>query len=443
MNCENCNLNCNKSINYCPKVGKSLNNHKSCNLTKSESNICEKCNSEELNTSTYCSRCGNLLYNISNDYRFNDNKINFINKHYLKEKLIVVLSTLTLLGVVAFFAKLLALVINKGILSYLSIPNIILGFNLAPMEIISSNFMDVNKFNLSLGLIVCLVVPIICLSISINIFIKKHNNINAVKDSLYIGLIYGILLGLISIFSKKVINNNLDIFYTSSIIIKYKFIDVILNGTIIGSIISYINLIKYDKNPFTRIGIKSILTILSVYFIIVATLLISIYSGNILGYSKNLMSIISISQLGVYILALSSCIPIIIIKDIISIINTSDISAYLNEYVIILVYGSILINIMIVFICGYLTKYKFKNKKAIKIYSIYYAVFISSIIHISKIDILGSINILNISNYNQNMYIGGNIIVAFIIWYIYSYIISTLGYKLNKYQCNKGENTDV
>ena len=98
---------------------------------------------------------------------------------------------------------------------------------------------------------------------------------------------------------------------------------------------------------------------------------------------------------------------------------------------------------MSVFICGYLIKYKFKNKKAIKIYSIYYAIFISSIIHISKIDILGSINILNISNYNQNIYIGGNIIAAFIIGYIYSYIISILGYKLNKYQCNKGENTDA
>ena len=110
MNCENCNLNCNKIINYCPKLGKSLNNHKSCNLTKSENNICEKCNSEELNTNTYCSRCGNLLYNISNDERFNNNKINSINNSYLKEKLIVVLSTVTLLGVVAFFAKLFALI---------------------------------------------------------------------------------------------------------------------------------------------------------------------------------------------------------------------------------------------------------------------------------------------------------------------------------------------
>lgn len=434
MKCENCDFKCNESINYCPKLGILMNNNnKDITLHKFENIVCEKCNTDQISTSIYCNECGNLLYNISSSHE----KIssNYGYKKYLKEKIFISITSIILLGIVSLFIKGFIGIIDKNTLDYISISNIILGLNLAPIEVISSKFIELNKFNLNIGLIIYLIVPILCLSISINIFKRSKNylkDINVIKDSITIGLIYGMILGVISIFASYIVDKNIDMFYTVKIIIRYKTTGVIINGFIIGTIISYINLVKYSDNKLIKLGIKAFATITIMYLIILCILIISIYSGNVLGYRKDLISIISISQIAIYLLGISTFIPIVILRDIISIINLNQISNYLNENILLLIYGSILINMMIIFISGYLMKYEFKTSKCIKIYSIYYAMFISGIIHISKIERFIGMDIVNLSNYNHYISIGGNIVISVIVGYIYCYIISLLGYKTNR-----------
>ena len=335
----------------------------------------------------------------------------------------------------ALIAKLFIGLIDSDMGKYLSILNIVLGANLAPVEIISSSFMDFSKVSLNMGLVIYLILPIICLSIPINMFIRrkdKLNDISLTKDSISIGLIYGITLGVISILAKRILDSNIELFYTMSIIIKYNFLGVVINGTIIGFIVSYINLSKYSLNDVEKIGFKSFLSILTTYLIILIILILSMYVGNTLGYNKGLISIISAIQLAIYLLEIAAFIPIVILGDIISIMNINNISNYLNESIVILIYGSILLSILVLSISGYLMKYKTKDIKLIKVFSIYYAIFMGGIVHISKINTSGGINLLNILNYDQQISIGGNLIVSIIIAYIYCYIITYLGYKLNK-----------
>lgn len=436
MKCEQCNLECENNINYCPKFGKMRNNNSSITLSKTKDTKCIKCNFEQLDSNTYCSKCGNLLYNASKFYGSKKvKKIGVKNREYFKEKIIISISAMLLLSIVSVFIKFFIGILDKEMISNMSTINIILGLNLAPIEVIVTKVMEFNKMDLNTGLMVYLLVPSICISIAINIFKVKReyvDNRNIMKDSIIIGLIYGILLGVVSIFSSNVFNDNIDLFYQTTIIVKYKFMGTVTNGTIIASIIAYINLAIRNKSNQVKLGIEAIKTILVIYLTIILILIISIYLGNSLGYSKNLLSIIGIIQIAIYFLLISSCVPILILGDIISIMNISNIATYLNESVIIFIYGSVLISFMVILIGGYLIKYKFKTNNVIKIYSIYYAIFIGGLTHISELNSFSGLNILNISNYNQHISIEGNILVSIIVAYIYSYIVANMGYKLNK-----------
>lgn len=440
MNCEN----------YCKSNGRDLIDLENISIEFENEKICSKCGESENTSGIYCKNCGNDLTNITkvkeNIYNNANNmgkyaniKLNikrYLEKINIRNKLLTAMSSIVLLIIISTFVKIIIGVMRLDINEYLNIFSIALGLNLIPINILANSFMGVANINISMGIIVYSIFPILCIALSSIIFIKKDclDKENIIKDSIILSILYGLILSIISILGKKYIMSPISEYYSMSIIIKYSFIKSMLNGMIISFLPTYIVLFNKlkPKNDKLKIINKALKTIGMLYLIILLFLTISLFLTNIFGNNKDLTSFAKLTQLSIYLLQLVNFIPIIISNSIISIFNISDVSLYIHESMKLFIYAIILLTLVILIVSGYDIKNKFKNKGIIKYFSLVYSIVIGCTIYLSKIDTSGSLSLLEVQNYGGYSYIGSSVIVGIFISFLYSYVILSLGYKLNK-----------
>ncbi len=447
MKCENCDLKCDNN-NYCKIDGHYINEYGNDKIKIVHENICNDCGEINKAGNIYCNRCGNKLsilkqveknkYNIKDLYEKGNtigNIKSYINRIDLKKKAIPAIVSMLLLIIIAIFIKLLISIMGLSINKYINIFSIVLGLNLVPINLVSSSVIGVGNVDISLGLIIYLVIPFICIGVSNVILIKKdyikENEI--FKDVFTISIIYGLLLGFISFLGKEFINVNVNEYYSMSIVIKYSFLNSVINGIIISVLPTYIVLFNKTKPKLKKFKVinRVLKTIGLIYLSILVILAMSLIFNNTYGGNDSISKFVNITQVGAYILQAVNLIPIVVLNTIISIFNISDISIYLNENLNLLIYSMILLTIIILIMTGYDIKNKFKDKKVIKYFCMYYSIIIGSIVYLSKIDTSGSLSLLELQNYETYSYIGSSVIVGIIIAFLYRYIVILLGYKLN------------
>ncbi|MDU1538442.1 MAG: hypothetical protein E6902_02370 [Paeniclostridium sordellii] len=450
MSCENCGLNNFGCKNYCKLDGRDLTNLESINIEFGNKKTCSKCGESENKNSIYCKSCGNDLTNITKVKEYTYNNLNsvekdvniklnikrYLEKINIRNKLLTAMGSIILLIVISGFVKIMIGAMGLDINEYLNPFSIALGLNLIPINVLVNSFMGVANINISMGIIIYSIVPILCVVLSSTIFIKKDciDKENIIKDSIILSIIYGLILGIVSILGRKYIMSPISEYYSMSIAIKYSFIKSILNGIIISFLPTYMVLFNKlkPKNNKLKVINKALKTIGVLYLIVLVFLTISLFSTNIFGDNKDLAIFIKLTQLSIYLLQLVNFVPIVISNTIISIFNIGDVSLYVHESMKLFIYAIILLTLVILIVSGYDIKNKFKNKGVIKYFSLVYSIVIGCTIYLSKIDTSGSLSLLEVQNYGGYSYIGSSVVVGIVISFLYSYAILYLGYKLNK-----------
>ncbi|WP_250674234.1 hypothetical protein LZ906_006380 [Paraclostridium ghonii] len=449
MNNENSDLKFSNHKNYCDLGGRDLSKIEIDSIKLSYEKKCIKCDEFYDSLHLYCKECGNELISIKENSKIL-NSFNVVDKDLdIKEKLIMLISSIDIkrriivpafsifvLFIVSIWIKLFMSITGLQVNQFLNIFNIILGLNLVPIKVASSSIIGVGNIDISMSLISVLILPFIVIGISSMFFIKKESlkNQNVIKESFMLSLIYGLLLGFISILGKRIINFSMEEYYTMSVVIKYSFIRSVLNGIIISFIPIYIvlfNKIKCSKKDFNIIN-KALKTIALMYVLILVLIVFGLFFNKVFLSNSGVNGAITYPQLALYLLHFINLIPVRVGHVLISIFNISDINLYLNDSIILLVYAIMLLNIVILIVSGYDIKNKVNDKKYVKYFSLVYSIVIAGTIFLSKIDTSGSLTLLDIKNYDMYSYIGSSTIIGLVISFIYSYIILSLGYKLNK-----------
>lgn len=448
MNNENSDLKFSNHKNYCDLGGRDLSKIEIDSIKLSYEKKCIKCDEFYDSSPLYCKECGNELISIKENSKVL-NSFNVVDKDLdIKEKLIMLISNIDMkrkiivpafsifvLFIVSIWIKLFMSITGLQVNQFLNIFNIILGLNIVPIKIASSSSLGVGNIDISMSLISVLILPFIVIGISSMFFIKKEalKNHNVIKESFMLSLIYGLLLGFISILGKRIINFSMEEYYTMSVVIKYSFIRSVLNGIIISFVPIYIvlfNKIKCSKKDFNIIN-KALQTIALMYVLILVLIVFGLFFNKVFLSNSGVSGAITYPQLALYLLHFINLIPIEVGNVLISIFNISDINLYLNDSMILLVYAMMLLNIVILTVSGYDIKNKVNDKKYVKYFSLVYSIVIAGTIFLSKIDTSGSLTLLDIKNYDMYSYIGSSTIMGLVISFIYSYIILSLGYKLN------------
>lgn len=449
MENENFKLNFSKHKNYSELDGHNLHKSEVNSIKVTHERTCTKCSEVCNNFSLYCKECGNELISIKENSKIL-NSFDIIDKDLdikekikiwmgnidIKRRIVVPIFSIFVLFILSIWIKLFINMLGLEVTKFFNIFSIILGLNLVPIRIDSPYFVGLENIDIGISLISILILPFIIIGTSSIFFIKKEflQGKDIIKESFILSLIYGFILGIISILGKQMISFSMGEYYTMPIAIKYSFIRSILNGIIISFLPIYIvlfNKIKPNKKNLKIIN-KVLKTIALMYVLILALVVVSLFFNKVFLSNSGLSGVITYPQLALYLLHFINLIPVGLGNVLISIFNISDINLYLNDSIILLIYAIILLNIVILVVSGYDIKNKVNDKKYVKHFSFVYSIVIACTIFFSRIDTSGSLSLLEIKNYDMYSYIGSSTIMGLIISFIYSYIMLSLGYKLNK-----------
>ena len=333
-------------------------------------------------------------------------------------------------------------IIFKSLLDNISF---ILVLNLSPIKLYGSAWsMGDISGSINLGLSGICILPLFIIIIT-NLILSKRkssNNQNTLLTSISSAFIYSCILLFIATISNKSVTIE-----GITIGLEYSFGGLFLKSFILYLIPSLaINIIKYCKNEINYLNIfnNCISVILIQLFICMSIMFIAIDSQ--LSSSDSFISIVM-----VFILIIIPCmIPIIGIAGFIptningyniSLFKLKEISEYM-EYGYVLTefkyitFAMILMSIVLLislFFVGRILKSKYKENtlKPILIFSSIYSIVMGALIYMSKITLTGDVSMLGIYN-NGNIYIGSDFTVAIIVGFVYSFVVSLIGYKSKK-----------
>ncbi|MGL4913141.1 MAG: hypothetical protein ACRC3Y_12010 [Romboutsia sp.] len=439
-----------KNENYCGKSGSQFTKLENNNFTMKRvtSNICNHCEIENSSQNNYCKSCGNSLSEIKKNIRDNETKED---KYQIKSALrefklgkiaVTSLSSIVILFIMAFIFKMVA---NSflGDLGILLNPfNIIMGLNSGYVDINSTSLLGSGNMNTHLGMLLLLIGPIIAIGISNIIFMK--NKIKSAKDVLLnsfgIGIIYGIMLFILSILSSIRMNFNDMIQYQMAIEASYRPLSMLINGFIIAFLVTYLIGFKrkyHDENIYLTILKKAINTI-GIGYIVVLLILTAItlsdrsylYEFGMYGYVDEISIGVILSQLSAYMWGFANFIPITISNGTISMFNLLSSDLFLNTKLIFIIMIALSSLIILVNGCNLKRKYKDSNVNVVLVFSLFYALLMGVLALFSSIIIGGNISLLDINNYQGSVILGFPVISAVIRSFIYSFILTLVGYKL-------------
>ena len=439
--------------NYSKENGNMINksNLNNLKMEKIEINNCNKCSFENEKSYNYCKNCGNILYiikEVENEEKLKNkiklsNSINFINiLRGLINKNIIFTSfvSIFILLAISLIIKVFTFINLSPLDSMINPLNIILLFNLVNLQGYSSSIFGSGAINIKLGLLIIIIVPIISLVISNIIFMRKNRkDINELfRNSMGVGISYSLILLFIGLISNVKLNLSDMLNFGVSLNIRYNYLSILFNGFLIGFLTTYFigfNKSYKKENIYFYLFKKAIDTVLLGYFIIfIIMIILSLYNQNFLfelgiyGYYDNLS--IMLSQLSSYIWLFANFIPVTLQDNLISVFNILDSNLFFNTKLIL--YSTIFISFIMLLISGCIIKHKCKENstKSVLIFSLFYAIIMSILASFSILNIDGNISLIKINSYESSIYMGSNIFITMILSFIYSYVVSGIGYKL-------------
>ena len=439
--------------NYSKENGNMINksNLNNLKMEKIEANNCNKCSFENEKGYNYCKNCGNILYiikEVENEEKLKNkiklsNSINFINiLRGLINKNIIFTSFVSILILLAIslIIKVFTFINLSPLDSMINPLNIILLFNLVNLQGYSSSIFGSGAINIKLGLLVIIIVPIISLVISNIIFMRKNRkDINELfRNSMGVGISYSLILLFIGLISNVKLNLSDMLNFGVSLNIRYNYLSILFNGFLISFLTTYFigfNKSYKKENIYFYLLKKAIDTVLLGYFIIfIIMIILSLYNQSFLfelgiyGYYDNLS--IMLSQLSSYIWLFANFIPVTLQDNLISVFNILDSNLFFNTKLIL--YSTIFISFIMLLISGCIIKHKCKENstKSVLIFSLFYAIIMSILASFSILNIDGNISLIKINSYESSIYMGSNIFITMILSFIYSYVVSGIGYKL-------------
>ncbi len=409
---------------------------------------CPKCDNNISGSYTYCKFCGFNLektsihskdVDISWNYKY---IINYLN---MPKTLITAIFATVILLVISVLGK---IIISDSISTIDNLVNpihILLGLNLGSLTYYKSTMMGWSGTELKFGLVIFAILPIISIIISNLIFNKKNTkNIEDVfRNSLGVGISYGIILCILALISKIKISYSYNMMqYGYATQFSFGAFDIAVKGFILGFFPTYIVLYrkKYkNQNMYLEIFKRAINMLLVGYvvtFIIISILTIVdksyLYSLGMSSYTDIFSKIVIIAQLAVYIWSFGNFVPVSVGNKVLSFGNlmTSDLYSTINLMLIAMYFLSALV--IIVSACKLECKYgKEKGLNPIILMSAFYAILIGALSITTTLLLNGSIDGLSFSNFVTSSAMGFGLMKSMIITFIYSFVISLIGYKLN------------
>ncbi|MGL5314545.1 MAG: hypothetical protein ACRC92_14945 [Peptostreptococcaceae bacterium] len=405
-------------------------------VKKIENNNCPSCNLENNVYNRYCKFCGSSLEEL---VKIKEEKKKILIK---KEEIItgiVAVGILFLMAVVTDFA----MSSQSNELGKLVNPiQIMMALNLGSIDLYSSTMLGSGAVNLEIGVLIFLLSPIIAISVSNLLFNKNKESISILSNIIGVGLTYGLLMAILSMFASISINNSELAQYGIVIKSRFNFVSIFINGFIISALCTYIvGFKKKDKEEIIyfkvldsalksiAIGYVLVLIILSIVTISDNTYL---YEIGLYGYTNQFNIVTVLTQLAAYLWAFANFIPITIgsfSESAFSIINSN---LFLDTKLIF--YSLIALSLLIILISGYRLKDKYKvdNIKPVIYFAISYSAFMGILSTFSKIVLGGNISLFGSQNYQTSISMGFPLISTIIISFIYSFLVALIGYKLNE-----------
>ena len=450
MNMEK-NLNKSKYDNYSRENG-SLNIKENIyyfTIEKDNKSNCPKCENSVSKDHIYCSNCGEILENIKSKRekfinqegektKFKDIASNFDLKNGLKAAVlgISILFTLSLIIKFILFGS------NNQINELINPLHIMLFSNLASVNIFMSLFMNSAQSSVNFGFLILLILPIVSLILPYRMFVKTRNTsfIAHVKNSLGVSIIYAIMLCIISRVSQVEVNLSSGFNQNGyGILFEFSTLNVLFKGFIISFItMLFIGIKKeYEKENMianlSKLAFKTIFIGYILVFIISVVLNFAninyVFDLGLNSYANDVSLGVLLSQLAMYLWSFANFVPVSLGSGYLSILSLFNSNISLD---LILLLGAIMALSALIFIivgCKIESKHKSKNIKPVIIFSGCYAVIMAIIGFLTTIYI-GN-NAASMLSYLSPMQMGFNCIIGLIASFMYSFIMTLIGYKLN------------
>lgn len=450
---DNLDSNFRKYKNYSKEDGNILNksNLNNLNLEKIENNNCNNCNFENEQSYNYCKNCGEILYKVkrteneeilNNKTKIIRNINNILNIVDKKKVIFTSLVSILILFVVSLVIKFFMSISKSPLDAIINPMHIILAFNLSNLHGYASSMLGSGVINIRLGLLAVLIVPIVSLFISNMIFMRKErkDSKGLFIDSIAVGFSYSLMLLFISLISNLRLSFNDMLQYGMSLNIRYSYLSVLFNGFLIGFLSTYwigFNKEHKKENNYFYLLKQAINTVLIGYFTVFIMIFILFLSDvsflselGIYGYSDTISLSIILSQVSSYIWSFANFIPVILNKQIISVFSMISSGLFLNTKLIL--YSMMAISFIILLIMGCIIKHRYKenNIKPIIIFSLFYAIAMGILALFSSINVDGNISLIQMNSYKSSIYMGSNLFITITISFLYSCLVSALGYKL-------------
>lgn len=442
MNMEE-SLNKNKRDNYLKEDGR-LNIKENINyftIEKDNNDNCSKCGNLVSKKDIYCNSCGEILENVRNkgektklkDITSSFNLINGLKASGLAILILFILSLIIKFTVVGG---------NDQISKLINPLHIMLFSNLASINIFMSLFMNSAQSSVNFGFLILLILPITSLILPYKIFMKKRNTsfITHVKNSLGVAIIYAIILCVIAKISQVEVSlSNGSNQYGYGIFFEFFTFSVLCKGFIIGFMsMLFMGMKKeYEKENMVVGLLKMALKTIFIGYIFVLAIAIILYLGNInyisdLGlnpYASDISLGVLLSQLAMYLWAFSNLIPLNFVNGPLSMLSLFSSNISLNLILLLGAMIALSALILIVIGCKLENKYKSANINPVIIFSGCYSAIMAIIGMLTTIYV-GDNAAAMLTSLNA-MQVGFNFIIAMIISFIYSLIMTLVGYKLN------------
>ncbi|WP_296647651.1 hypothetical protein [Romboutsia sp. 13368] len=425
-------------LNYSKEYGKSIQDISIDKISLKHSLKCKTCGTEN-KCGLYCSSCGTSLEEVTSKESLS---INNYFKMNLKPMALVSIASAGILFLISLVIKLFISLSLGDLVSIVNPLHIILAMNLSTISLNTYSIIGSESIGIHLGILVIALIPLIVLCISNFIFIKNKSSRDVLYNSIGVGVLYGVILIVISIFATTSVNISNMISYGVSITFKYKILELFLNGFILGFISTY--LIGYKKkysgqNIYLDIFRYVIFTIFTIYISIFVILLgITIldrsylYELGLYNYSES--NLLILSQLALYVLDFANIIPVTIGTSKLSILSLLNGDLFFHTKIMFM--AMIFLSLLVLIVAGYNLRKKMKNQsnKKVMIFSIFYSISMTILSSFTNIYIGGSSSLLQASSYQSNIFMGTQVISTFIISFIYSYIIVKVGYTLSDFE---------
>lgn len=436
----------NKFRNYSKEDGsayKNINNKRFI-LRRKNKLYCPNCKVKNELSSLYCKECGTLLEDMSKKtYDFSIS--NVLSNISIKDSFKVAGFATLMLFFISIVLKLILRISLGDYVSYVSIFDLILLVNGGNLNILTnSNAMmsygDYYNFAFQICSLILLILPIICITVSYKKFMKQKNTdeLTLVRQAIGVGAIYGIILTVLALVSR----NSLSIGggYLSSgysLVYGVNFLSVLVRGILLGFLsILYIGTKKEytESNMYLAIFKQVVNTVFLGYFIVFILLVLGyfiglsyVYEFGISGSISNINIFVVISQLAAYIWGFANLNPVTIGNQNLFLPNIFSTSLSIDFKLCLIAFVALSALILLISGINLNNKYKTQAKKTTLIFSIFYAILMSSLAIFTCINVNGG----SLLGYNIQMNM--SVVLTMIISFIYSFIVTFIGFKLNNW----------